>query len=148
MFKLRPASEGDAAAIRSLVRAGQINPIGLNWERFMVAEGEDGEVIGCCQVKPHRDGSNELASLVVHPDWRGQGIARALIEHFLSANRGDLYLMCRSNLAPLYEKFGFQAVPREELPRYFKRIMRLMGVFEVFTDDGEGGLIMKRAGGT
>jgi hypothetical protein len=48
----------------------------------------------------------------------------------------------------LYEKFGFQAVPREELPRYFKRIMRLMGVFEVFTDDGEGGLIMKRAGGT
>jgi amino-acid N-acetyltransferase len=148
MFKLRPASEGDAAAIRSLVRAGQINPIGLNWERFMVAEDEDGEVIGCCQVKPHRDGSNELASLVVHPDWRGQGIARALIEHFLSANMGDLYLMCRSNLAPLYEKFGFQAVPREELPRYFKRIMRLMGVFEVFTDDGEGGLIMKRAGGT
>ena len=148
MFKLRPASDEDAAAIRSLVRAGQINPIGLNWERFMVAENEDGEVIGCCQVKPHRDGSNELASLVVHPDWRGQGIARELIEHFLSANRGDLYLMCRSNLAPLYEKFGFQAVPREELPRYFKRIMRLMGVFEVFTDDGEGGLIMKRVGGT
>ena len=148
MFQLRPANEEDTATIRKLVRIGQINPTGLNWERFMVAEDGDGQVIGCCQVKPHRDGSNELASLVVHSDWRGQGIARALIEHFLSVYVGDLYLMCRSNLGPMYEKFGFQTVPRDELPRYFQRIMRLMGVFEIMRSDGEGGLIMKRAGRT
>jgi N-acetylglutamate synthase-like GNAT family acetyltransferase len=148
MFQLRPANEEDAATIRKLVRIGQINPTGLNWERFMVAEDGDGQVIGCCQVKPHRDGSNELASLVVHSDWRGHGIARALIEHFLSAYEGDLYLMCRSNMGPMYEKFGFQTVPRDELPRYFQRIMRLMGVFEIMRSDGEGGLIMKRAGRT
>ena len=148
MFRLRPANEEDAATIRKLVRIGQINPTGLNWERFIVAEDGDGQVIGSCQVKPHRDGSNELASLVVHPDWRGQGIARALIEHFLSAYEGDLYLMCRSNMGPMYEKFGFQTVPRDELPRYFQRIMRLMGVFEIMRSEGEGGLIMKRTGRT
>ena len=148
MFSLRPATEEDAEIIRKLVRIGQINPTGLKWERFMVAVSEDGQVIGCCQVKPHRDGSDELASLVVHPDWRGQGIARALIEHFLAAYAGDLYLMCRSNLGPLYEQFGFQIVPRDELPRYFQRIMRLMSLFEIMRSDGEGGLIMKRAGGT
>jgi N-acetylglutamate synthase-like GNAT family acetyltransferase len=148
IFRLRPARKEDAATIRKLVRRGQVNPTGLKWERFMVAESDDGQVIGCCQVKPHRDGSDELASLVVHPDWRGQGIARALIEHFLELYEGDLYLMCRSNLGPMYEKFGFQSVPAQELPRYFQRIMRLMGAFEIFRGDGEGGLIMKRGGGS
>ena len=125
---------------------GQINPIGLDWERFVVAEVGDGQVVGCCQIKPHRDGSNELASLVVHPDWRGLGIARALIEHFLAEFEGDLYLMCRSNLGALYEKFGFNETTRDEMPRYFQRVMRLVGIFEVVRGDGEGGLIMVRRG--
>ena len=125
---------------------GQINPIGLDWERFVVAETDDRQVVGCCQIKPHRDGSNELASLVVHPDWRGLGIARALIEHFLAGYEGDLYLMCRSNLGTLYEKFGFQEASQDEMPRYFQRVMRMVGIFEIVRGDGEGGLIMVRPG--
>jgi N-acetylglutamate synthase-like GNAT family acetyltransferase len=148
MFDLRPATEEDAPVIRKLVQIGQINPTGLNWERFMVAVTEDGTVIGCCQVKQHRDGSDELASLVVHPDWRGRGVARALIEYFLRIYAGDLYLMCRPSLGSMYEKFGFQPVPQEALPRYFRRIKRLVGLFELVRGDRVGPLIMKRDGGT
>ena len=148
MFTLRPAKEEDAAIIRQLVRIGQINPTGLKWQRFVVAESAEGQVIGCGQVKPHGDGSDELASLVVHPDWRGKGVARAIIEHFVGNFDGDLYLMCRENLGPLYEKFGFQPLPQDEMPRYFQRIMRMLGLLDRVRSEGERVLIMKRTGDT
>lgn len=146
MFILRAATEEDARVIRNLVRIGQINPMGLKWERFMVAESENGDVIGCCQVKQHRDGSNELASLAVDPDWRGKGIARALIEYFLEIYPRDLYLMCRSSLGQMYEKFGFREVPEAKLPRYFQRILALMGLFERVRSDGLRVLVMMHVG--
>jgi N-acetylglutamate synthase-like GNAT family acetyltransferase len=146
MFTLRSATKDDATIIRNLVRIGQINPTGLKWQRFVVAETAQGQVIACGQVKPHGDGSDELASIVVDPDWRGKGVARAIIEHFIAIYDGDLYLMCRENLGPLYEKFGFQSLPQEEMPRYFYRIMRMLGLLDRVMSDGERVLIMKRAG--
>ena len=146
MFNLRPATEDDLSTIRHLVRIGEINPVGLKWQRFTVAETPEGWVIGCGQIKPHRDGSDELASIVVDPDWRGRGVARAIIEHFLAVHSGDLYLMCRENMGPMYEKFDFQALEVDEMPRYFRRIMRMLGFLDRVRSDGEGVLIMKRSG--
>ena len=88
LFTLRPAAQADDQAIRDLVHIGQINPTGLDWRRFLVAETGQGQVIGCGQVKPHRDGSRELASIVVHPAWRGQGVARAVIERLIHEHGG------------------------------------------------------------
>lgn len=146
MFNLRPATEDDLSTIRHLVRIGQINPVGLNWQRFTVAETLEGRVIGCGQIKPHGDGSEELASIVVHPDWRDQGVARAIIEHFLAVHPGDLYLICRASMGPMYEKFDFHSLEVDEMPRYFRRIMRMLGFLESVRSDGEGVLIMKRSG--
>jgi N-acetylglutamate synthase-like GNAT family acetyltransferase len=144
MCTLRPASADDADAIHWLVRTGRINPTGLDWRRFVLAVSSSGQVIGCAQVKPHRDGSRELASIVVHPDWGGQGIARALIEHLLAAYPGDLYLMCRSELGLFYEKFGFHIVQPAEMPKYFRRISRLAGVLDRLRSEGVSLLVMQR----
>jgi amino-acid N-acetyltransferase len=144
MFALRPAISADEAAIRRMVHAEHINPAGLDWRRFVVAVDEGGEVIGCGQVKPHRDGSRELASLVVVPAWRGRGVGRAIIEHLIVSHPGRLYLTCRSTLGPLYEKFGFRAIPPSEMTPYFRKLKRLAGVFELLARDSL--LVMVREG--
>lgn len=143
-YSLREAAREDQGAIRSLVITGGINPTGLDWERFTVAESDSGEVIGCVQLKPHRDGSLELASLAVREDWRGRGIARTLIEALIEAQEGELYLMCRSGLGPLYEKFGFYALEEEEMPRYFRRVSKLVSIVNTLRKSGETLLIMRR----
>jgi N-acetylglutamate synthase-like GNAT family acetyltransferase len=124
-FEIRPATKQDFPTIRSLVSKARINPTGLGWERFWVAEAA-GEVVGCGQVKPHKDGSRELASLVVHPAWRGRGLARTLIEHFLEIEEGPLYLTCRADLGPFYQKFGFGTVAVEEMPKYFRLVYKFI----------------------
>ena len=143
-YKLRPATEAEQNIILKLVIAGGINPTGLDWQRFVIAQDDAGEVIGCAQLKPHRDGSMELASLVVVEKRQGEGIARALIEHLLGQHPGTLYLMCRSGLGPLYEKFGFRSLTQDEMPRYFRRVSKLFGAVEPFRKGLETLLVMAR----
>ncbi len=128
-FIIRPALAVDARTIRWITNLVQNNPTGLSWRRFIVAvDGED-KVIGCGQVKAHSDGSSELASLAVLPEWRGKGVARKIIEQLLEQYPGRLYLTCRSQLEPLYQKFGFQTIKYAEMPPYFQRISRLVATF-------------------
>jgi len=144
MFRLRPAVEGDDGAIRALVKEGQINPTGIKWPRFVVAVTNNGKVIGCGQVKPHRDGSCELASLVVTAEWRGRGVAAAIVMYLINAYSEDLYLMCRSSLGGFYERFGFRTLQETEMPAYFRRINRLVRLVEFLRKEGETLLVMKR----
>lgn len=141
---LRPAGPEDEARIKQLVHEARINPMGLEWERFILAATGEGAVIGCGQIKPHRDGSSELASIVVAPDWRGQGIARRIIEHLVASHPGSLYLTCRGSLESFYNRFGFVALSPEEMPPYFRRISRLVGVLYVFGLAQEGLRVMRR----
>lgn len=119
---LRPALEADFPAIKALIHAVQINPNGLDWRRFTVAETPAGQFIGCAQLKPHSGGILELASLAVIPSQRGQGVARLLIEKLAAEAPRPLYLTCRSELGPFYEKFGFHGIFGAELPPYFQRL--------------------------
>jgi N-acetylglutamate synthase-like GNAT family acetyltransferase len=127
---IRPAVAADQSAITMIVRAARINPTGLDWSRFLVAE-EGGGLIGVGQVKPHRDGSRELASIAVVPEWQRQGVGAAIVRGLVARENGVLHLMCVSTNAPYYERFGFRRIDRHEMPPYFRRIARLVGVFEL-----------------
>lgn len=128
MFTLRPATSADGPVIRELIRRVQINPFGLDWRRFLIAVDEGGRLVGCAQVKVHRDESRELASVAVAEAWRGKGVARALVERLLSEAQPPLWLVCRTALVPLYDRFGFRlAGPDDRLPRTFRLIRRVAG---------------------
>jgi N-acetylglutamate synthase-like GNAT family acetyltransferase len=125
-FTLRPATEADDRRIHQIISKAQINPMGLNWRRFILAVDQNDDLIGCGQVKPHADGSRELASIAVVPEWRSRGVARAIIEYLLEQYPGKLYLTCRSQLGPMYQKFGFEAQDQAEMTPYFKRLSRVV----------------------
>lgn len=143
MTTIRPARKTDAAQIQDLIHLVGINPMGLDWKCFVVAVDDRDEMIGCGQLKPHGQEALELASIAVYPKHQGNGIARLIIEHLLKESPRPLYLMCESSLGPFYEKFGFQAVPYEEMPRYFQRMSKLAGLVTILARRQERLLIMK-----
>ena len=143
IYSLRPARETDDAAIKGLIHSSGINPMGLDWRRFIVAVDDRDQVIATGQIKPHGKEVLELASIAVLPKYQGQGLARAIIEHLLKDSPRPLYLTCISSLGPLYEKFGFQAVDYPDMPRYFQRISKLAGLVFLLANQGEHLLVMK-----
>lgn len=127
---LRPAKPSDQRLIKTLVRAEGLNPMSLDWHHFWLAQTADGQVIGCGQVKPHSDGSTELASLVVLPAWRQCGVAGMLIGRLKELAGTPLWLTCRSSLVGFYEKFAFVEVTQAAaLPPYFRRLRRAARLF-------------------
>ncbi len=143
MTTIRPARETDAIPIRKLIHLVGINPMGLDWKRFVVAVNDRDEMIGCGQLKPHGREILELASIAVYPEQQGNGVARLIIEDLLKDSPRPLYLMCQSSLGPFYEKFGFRAISYEEMPRYFQRMSKLAGLVTTLARREERLLIMK-----
>jgi amino-acid N-acetyltransferase len=142
-FSLRPATSSDQAKIRALIRQVRINPTQLDWRNFVIAVAPSGEMLGCGQVKSHRDGSRELASIAVVSEYRNQGIARAIIEHLINVHPKPLFLTCRAELGSFYPKWGFRVVEKNEMPPYFRRIHRLANMLMRLSRDDEGLLVMK-----
>ena len=122
---LRDATAEDQPTIRQIVRAANINPTGLDWPRFIVAE-DGGAIVGVGQVKPHRDGTRELASIAVLPARQGQGIGTAIMQELLRRESGTLYLTCRSRLQGYYERFGFRRLEPGDYPPYFARMLPIL----------------------
>jgi N-acetylglutamate synthase-like GNAT family acetyltransferase len=146
MVILRPAVAADQSRIVAIIREADINQIDLKWRNFVLAvEDATGDIVGTGQIKTHRDGSRELASIAVVPAYQRRGIARQIIERLLAlhGNQGVLYLTCRAEMGTFYEPFGFRVIRGNELPPYFRRLKRFVGIFERLLRE-EKLLVMKR----
>jgi N-acetylglutamate synthase-like GNAT family acetyltransferase len=143
LLRFRPATAADAREVRELIRRVRINPTGLDWRRFLVAEGPDGGIVACGQIKPHGDGTLELASVAVAEGWRGRGAAREVVQRLQRQAGPPLWLTCREGLEAMYARFGFRRVrDRQRMSPYFRRLDRLARVLLGVVRPGEGLAIM------
>lgn len=87
--------------------------------RFTVVE-RDGSVIACAALYPHpQESMGEIACVAVHPDYRGQGRADALLRHLEREARGQglarLFVLTTLT-AHWFQERGFAKAPIDALP--------------------------------
>ncbi len=132
---IRPAREEDQEIIVSFISQAKLNPRNLKWQNFLVAE-ENGQIVGIRQVKVYEQGTREVASGFVLPEYRRRGISAQLMKALLARETGPLYTMVNEKRAPYYEQFGFQRVDVSQLPSDFRKeywigriVTSLMSIF-------------------
>lgn len=121
---IRPARPEDQETIVAMIRQAKLNPRNLHWENFLIGE-TNGQIIGIRQVKIHSEGTREVASGFVLPEYRRQGISACLMNELLTRETGPLYTMVDEKRAPYYERFGFRRVAVDQLPPDFRREYRI-----------------------
>lgn len=121
---IRPATAFDSQAIKRQVRREGLDPTGLDWRNFRVAENSAGQMIGFCQVRRY-GGVRELGSLYVHQDRRGRSIGAALIRACMAGQTPPVHLECVEAREPYYARFGFRriAVWQAPLPLRLKSLL-------------------------
>ncbi|NWD06123.1 GNAT family N-acetyltransferase [Pseudomonas gingeri] len=118
------AYEGDEAATREKI-ATRI----MTWPQGFIVLEVDGVVAGfvnsgaAFEVQMSDEAFKELIghdpqgphvvimSVVVHPDYQGQGFAKRLMSAFIEQmhdlGKASIHLMCQERLVPFYGAFGF-----------------------------------------
>jgi amino-acid N-acetyltransferase len=123
---IRPATETDLSAVRGLVRGERVNPLGIDWRNFVVAEA-GGEVVGCAQLRPAGPGAVELGSLVVRADVRRAGLGTRLVEAALAGAGGRrVFAVTAAAHAGSFARWGFRPVRAAAAPWPVRR-NRLLG---------------------
>jgi putative acetyltransferase len=103
---------GEADLIEALRTADRL--------RCAVVATDDSDLVGYVAFSPVTTESGHtglgLAPLAVHPDYRGQGVARGLVEQGLAASKADACPWVVVLGEPeLYGRFGFQPASRFQL---------------------------------
>lgn len=135
MLIIRRAKPADRRAVRRLIRQAGLNFTNLQWPRFVVAHDlARDRIAGVGQIRIHRDGAHELASIAVAPTYAHQGIGRAIVATLISQSYGNgagqvvgdgLFLFCRGEMASFYQPFGFVVVDPQQMPASMGWMLRL-----------------------
>ena len=126
--QIRPAVAADAPEIRALVREARLNPRDLDWHRFLVA-GDAGAVVACAQVRTHRRGARELASVAVARSHRGLGLGSAIAEATIEREAvRPLYLYSESRTEAFWAKLDFRTIEGDAVPPDLRGPLRIARV--------------------
>lgn len=113
---IRRAAAVHQPAIRALMRGERVNPTGVDWRNFVVAE-TDRAIVGAAQLRPSCPGVVELGSLVVRADLRRNGLGARLIDAALAeAGSRRVMVVAPARHAAFYARWGFAPLPARRAP--------------------------------
>ncbi|HEX6639503.1 MAG TPA: GNAT family N-acetyltransferase, partial [Thermoanaerobaculia bacterium] len=120
-MKLRIATTNDAAWINERYASVHFQPSDLARELVVIAE-IDGVAAGIGRLVPAGDDACELGGMLVFEEFRGRGIARAIIDELLRhANGRAVYCIPFADLEPIYAAAGFVRLTSDAaLPAYVR----------------------------
>lgn len=139
--RLRPATNADSDAVRSLVFAvlveyglkpdpgctdADLDDIEQSYLArggvFHVLEAQNGSIVGSYGLYPTEAGVCELRKMYLHRDYRGKGLGRRLLEGALAHARQSGFRRITLETASvlkeaigLYESYGFKPVKTDHL---------------------------------
>jgi predicted N-acetyltransferase YhbS len=89
---------------------------------LMVVAELDGVAVGIGRLVPAGDDACELGGMHVLEEFRGRGIARAVVDELLRrANGRQVYCIPFADLEPIYAASGFVRIePRDDHPAYVR----------------------------
>lgn len=118
-MKLRVATAADADWINAAYAEVAFQTSDLSREVLIVAE-LDGERAGIGRLVPASEDACELGGMLVFEQFRGRGVARAIVDELLRHAGGrTVYCIPFADLEPIYAKAGFvRCEPDATLPRY------------------------------
>ena len=120
-MKLRLATPADESWINERYQSVHFQLSDLARDLMVVAE-VDGVTAGIGRLVPAGDRACELGGMHVLEEFRGRGVARAIIEELLRhANGRDVYCIPFAELEPIYAGAGFVRIePDGALPGYVR----------------------------
>lgn len=88
-------------------------------EGVRLALDGDGHMLGAIYVETAPDGSDNVKTVVVNPEYRGLGVGAALMEDALRSHP-DLRLVSRGVSVGFYEAIGFKRCTWDDIDPQYK----------------------------
>lgn len=126
-MRIRPARVGDVPRICDLIRTfadrklmirRSLGELYESIREFLVAEGDDGRVVGCVALHVFWEDLAELKCLAVSEDAQRRGVGRKLVEECWKVAR-ELEIesvFTLTYVAEFFERCGFARIEKSELP--------------------------------
>ena len=106
-------------ARKSLLLPRTMEDISSRIDNFIVAQGGDEKIIGCCALRDYGNGLYEIRSLAVHGDFMNRGIGSELIRFSMEkipAEGSLTKVFALTYRSELFIRLGFRKVQKEMFP--------------------------------